>query len=46
MALADVNNDSMRDLVVLQADGKMQCLSHTAEGNAGRLVELAPGPLS
>jgi hypothetical protein len=41
LAVADVNSDSVLDLVLLQADGKIQRLSQTPEGDAWRLVELA-----
>ncbi len=44
IAVADVNSDSVLDLVVLQADGKIRRLSHAAEGNAWRLVEITQWP--
>src|SRR5437762_1242266 len=44
MAVADVDSDSVLDLVVLQADGTIQRLSQTAEGTAWRLVQIAQWP--
>jgi FG-GAP-like repeat/ASPIC and UnbV len=44
IAVADVNSDSVLDLVVLQADGKIRRLSHAAEGDAWRLVEITQWP--
>ena len=44
MAIADVNSDSVLDLVVLQADGTIQRLSHAAEGTAWRLEQIAQWP--
>ena len=42
LALADVNSDSVLDIVVLQADGNIQRLSQTAEGEVWRLVQPRP----
>jgi hypothetical protein len=41
MALADVNSDSMLDLVVLQTDGTMQRLSYTVEDQTWRMEAIA-----
>jgi Tfp pilus assembly protein PilF len=44
MAIADVDSDSVLDLVALQANGNLQRLSYTAEDDAWRMVALAQWP--